>query len=262
MNIKKKLISVVLSVLAIIVFAVGIFAGNFYLVILALFLFFIAYLEEKTSLVIVRTASITILSLAVLLSIFIIYLFFKNSVNTEENNVTKKSEYSVDEIIELDKNINRFDLIERSDRHVIDYSSAANFSLSKAQEKERLIVKNSIEIMSKISIPKRINVESTPVILRDRCFVYYLSQLYKDSLVYFQSSSEAGNPYATYILGIQYYNGLGVKKDKEIGLSNFIKSAGQGYPYAQFTLAIIYLEMGKNELANKWNLKAKEQLKY
>ncbi|STX41128.1 enhanced entry protein EnhC [Legionella donaldsonii] len=261
MNIKKRIIPVILSVLAIIVFIVGIFAGGFYLVILALFLFFIAYLEEKTSLVIVRTASITILSLAVLLSIFLIYLFFKNSVNTEENYVTKNPDYSLEEIIELDKNSDPFGRFDRNS-HVIDYSNPTNSSSRKAQEQEKLIVKTSIEVMSKINIPTRSNVESTPVILRDRCFVYYLSQQYKDSLMYCQSSSEAGNPYATYILGIQYYNGLGVKKDKEIGLSNFIKSAGQGYPYAQFTLAIIYLEMGKNELANKWNLKAKEQLKY
>ena len=78
-----------------------------------------------------------------------------------------------------------------------------------------------------------------------------------------KKSAEQGNIFAQYDLAVMYYNGKGIKKDRNLAFLWMKKSAEQNYAPAQYVLAMIYhngWEIERNlDLAFYWIQKAVEQ---
>ena len=65
---------------------------------------------------------------------------------------------------------------------------------------------------------------------------------YSGALKYWQERAGAGDAQAQFNLALMYHGGLGVAMDEAAALRWYIKSAQNGYPWAQEYLAIAYQE--------------------
>ncbi len=80
----------------------------------------------------------------------------------------------------------------------------------------------------------------------DKLAIYWLKQAADDNVVY--AVTELAN---------FYYHGIIVKKDWHRAQQLWLKSAINGDEYAQFNLAMLLLELNKNDESYKWLLLAK-----
>ena len=90
-----------------------------------------------------------------------------------------------------------------------------------------------------------------------------VSQDYAEAKKWYEKAANQGNLYAQYNLGVCYYNGLGVSQDYAEAKKWFEKAANQGNPDAQYDLGYMYENGGgmqKNiETALDWYKKAASQ---
>jgi TPR repeat protein len=87
--------------------------------------------------------------------------------------------------------------------------------------------------------------------------LYYEIEDYKESAKWFEKAAKLGNSYAQYKLGLQYYEGRGVKQDKESAMYWFILAAEQGEsPIIIGAVALKCIDERKFDRAERYALKA------
>ena len=73
-------------------------------------------------------------------------------------------------------------------------------------------------------------------------------------------AAELGSAFAQYIVGNNYFNGVGVEENTDEAFKWFFKAAEQGQPNAQFEIGQLYEYGGHDiETAREWYRKAAEQ---
>ncbi|MDE7413733.1 MAG: sel1 repeat family protein [Muribaculaceae bacterium] len=138
-------------------------------------------------------------------------------------------------------------------------SSALPDSNSPSQPTVSVITPEKSSTTVKEETPKAI-VRTTEEILNDALDAYKKED-YSKALELFKSIE--GKREAQYYIGLIYFNGLGVNKDKKKGFKLLENSAKQGYDVAQFDLGYIY-DKGYNGKPNykkaaQWYMKSSEQ---
>ncbi len=92
---------------------------------------------------------------------------------------------------------------------------------------------------------------------------YHVNEEYKKAIEYFHKSSDQGYVFATYIIGIMFYEGRGASRDYAEAVKWFRKAEEQGLASAQFYLGVMYSRgrgVTKDDAeAVKWYLKAAGQ---
>ena len=91
----------------------------------------------------------------------------------------------------------------------------------------------------------------------------YLKGDYAVALHHLEPLAKDGEPYAQYVLGVMHAMGQGVRRNDEIALKWYRKSADQGFDDAQYAMGKMYknarvVKRDYNE-AIKWFKKAQQQ---
>ncbi|NRA71607.1 MAG: sel1 repeat family protein [Gammaproteobacteria bacterium] len=91
----------------------------------------------------------------------------------------------------------------------------------------------------------------------------YIKGDYLVALRHLQPLAKDGEPYAQYVLGVMYATGKGVRRNDEIAIKWYRKSADQGFDDAQYAMGKMYknARVVKRDYSQaiKWFKKAEKQ---